>query len=200
MGRTTIQVFTLRPAVAADVRHVAKRMRPADRAECRAFSNAEPAATLRKSWQRALWCEAIDYGGEVVALYGLAPSANPMVGCPWMLGTPAVEHLGPAFVRACRPTLDLMLSSHPALLNFVQSKNTRSVRWLEWLGFEFLQPIVMVATGKEFLPFRMVRDQAARAASNDYLRSLGLDLECRPGPRAIARPRRRSGAAPQFVM
>ncbi len=63
------------------------------------------------------------------------------VGAPWLLGTDAVEKHGPAFLRRSRNFRDQLLTRYSVLRNFVDDRNTVSIRWLRWLGFTLLDPV-----------------------------------------------------------
>jgi hypothetical protein len=48
-----------------------------------------------------------------------------------------------------------MLADYPVLRNYVDQRNTVSIRWLRWLGFRMGEPAVMGAARVPFVPFEM---------------------------------------------
>lgn len=113
------------------------RLRAQDEVEVRLMSKKAPMEAIEASV--GLSDEAyIGYiDGKPEAVFGLA-SMHPGVGSPWFVGTDAVvanarEWLGVAIVW-----LDRMNTIYPTLTNIVHRKNTKAVRWLRWMGFQFI--------------------------------------------------------------
>lgn len=131
---------------------VGAHAREADRAECWAADRSSVTASL----QRALPNSAKAWTGLVhgvpACVFGVAPaSLLTGVGVPWMLGTDRLEQAERPLVRLSRPTLDVMHALFPRLVNFVDNRNERAMRWLAWLGFTLSDPVPM---GPDGLPFR----------------------------------------------
>ena len=123
-------------ATAEHIAPVAARMRQADRDEVWASSLSRPEAALRMSLAASplAWTGLVD--GVPVCMFGAAASTMlASQGCPWLLGTDEVERHAIAFLRRNRAQVGLMLKVFGTLANRVDSRNTQSVRWLEWLGF-----------------------------------------------------------------
>ena len=80
---------------------------------------------------------AVDINGELACLFGCAP-INGMLGlraAPWLLGTDVLDRHPSALMRHTAPYLAQMQRRYPHLLNYVDARNTRSIRWLKRLGF-----------------------------------------------------------------
>jgi hypothetical protein len=142
------------PARAAHLRSIARRMRQADREEVSAASGRSPAGALVYSLRKSAvaWTVLID--GRPECLFGVG-DVNILagVGCPWLLGTDAVEKNYRAFLRGSVDCRDQLLSMYPTLRNFVDARNVVSIRWLRWLGFRLLDPVEI--KGHEFRLFEL---------------------------------------------
>jgi hypothetical protein len=92
--------------------------------------------------------------GEVMAIYGvsegtiLSPYAN-----AWMLGGKGPQLYPKHFLRGSKVWVEGVLDKHQWLVSYVDARNLRSIRWLEWLGYE-----IFLATpiGIEQMPFHKV--------------------------------------------
>ena len=90
-------------------------------------------------------------------MFGVAPvSVLGGVGSPWLIGTGAIADVSRQFVRECRGYVDQMHNVYPELVNFVDTRNAASIRWLRWLGFEIQDPVEFGINGEMFHPFRKV--------------------------------------------
>lgn len=120
-----------------DIAHVGGNMRPADAAEVWASSRSEPLTAVAESVALSDLCWAAEVDGDVVALFGAAPLLG-LIGrtaAPWMLGTPALDHNSVLLMKTCRGYIAQMRERYPHLLNYVDARNSRSIRWLKRLGF-----------------------------------------------------------------
>jgi len=101
-------------------------------------------------------CGVID--GEPVCLFGVSCTEDPGIGCPWMVGSNAIDRHRVAFLRASRAKVDEWLTHWPVMMNWVDARNTRGLRWLRFLGFEIQDPIPMGESGLEFHLFSKKRE------------------------------------------
>ncbi|MGJ5032266.1 phage protein Gp13 family protein [Bradyrhizobium sp. HKCCYLS2038] len=129
-------------------------MRQADRDEVMAASGKSPAAAVAFSLRRsaAAWTALIDGRPEV--MFGVADlNILAGIGAPWLLGTDAVERHNRQFLRRSVRWRDQLLQRYSVLRNFVDDRNTTSVRWLRWLGFRFSEPVMF--NGQAFRAFEL---------------------------------------------
>lgn len=128
----------------ADIQHVARHMRAADRAECEAAGFTDMLAVLREEVKISAFCWAVRIDGEPAALFGVAPLNGLLgdTGVPWLLGTPLVVQHRRAFIRTSAAYIDRMHAAFSHLLNFVHAENTQAVRWLRHAGFTVHEPPV----------------------------------------------------------
>jgi hypothetical protein len=122
----------IRPVRPDDLDYVANHLRPQDVAEVRAHGHS-PLDALRYSAGVSAICHAALLDGEPVAVFGVA-ELEPGLGSPWLLGTPGVLRARSYFLRLAPRYLSAWLERWPALLNYVDSRNTVSVQWLRRLG------------------------------------------------------------------
>jgi hypothetical protein len=124
--------------IASSVAHVARHMRAQDLAEIEAMHGGEPHEVLAQSVALSSIGWIIHAGDEPVAVFGAAPSALPEVGIVWLLGTDHLVKQAHSFARQTPLYIDQMLTRFPILWNYIDSRNTVSMKWLSWGGFELL--------------------------------------------------------------
>lgn len=144
------------------VEHIAKNLRPADRAEAFAtFGNHDYLHGLRLSMAASdSVVMAVNAYTEPIALLGVSTvSLLYNTGCPWMLATPAVESHRRAFIEVGRAYTRLMLGEYRSLENHVDARNAASIAWLARLGFVIDKAEPFGALGLPFHPFRIERSE-----------------------------------------
>lgn len=88
------------------------------------------------SLDKSLSSYKVVYEGDVVALWGFAPTS--LLGNTawvWMLSTPHVEQCKHIFAAGSREVMNRLLETYPNLLVNVDPAYGRALRWLRWLGF-----------------------------------------------------------------
>lgn len=142
-----LQGVTVRPATAADALAMCPLVRDEDMAEVQALGRTVFEALM----------EGLSYGAYVVerhrvpvAIFGVAP-VSPGFGAVWMLGTHELKDIRWLFLRESRRWLSVLGDGYELLGNVVDARNHLHIRWLQWLGFSFVQ--LIPAFGKERRPF-----------------------------------------------
>jgi hypothetical protein len=140
-----------------DIAHVAANLRRADQEELDAVFGplTDPLDAIGRSVMLSshYWTLA---AAEPLAVFGVAPlSLLGGVGAPWLLGTEKIFTAPSALVREGRRYVQRMLAVYPHLLNYVDARNTRSVRWLARLGFEIQPAKPFGAAGLPFHRFEL---------------------------------------------
>jgi hypothetical protein len=116
--------------------------------------------TVLESPGHSVWSLAFLVNGELACVIGLAP-LDGLLGrraAPWMMGTDVLDRHPGALMKVCPRYIAGMLSTYPHLLNFVDARNTRSVRWLKRLGFTLFPA---VPYGAAQLPFHLFEMKAS---------------------------------------
>lgn len=130
-------VVEIRPLREGDIEALLANMRQPDRDEVEAAGQDVENGVI-SSVQMSAMCWAAEINGRLACLFGVAPiSLLGGVGAPWLLGTDVLDRHPRALIRNTGPYLDAMRSAFPHLVNYVDARNTRSIRWLKALGFRF---------------------------------------------------------------
>ncbi|MCT4536299.1 hypothetical protein [Halodesulfovibrio sp.] len=133
----------VRRASVEDAVSLQGRLRKADYDEVWAAHGHNPDEVLVACalYSTKLWCAEVD--DAVAAVFGVAPS--PYVegeGQPWMLGSDVITAVPRAFVQCPLEIIPQMQKLFPVLRNMVDARNTKSIRWLERMGFCITQETV----------------------------------------------------------
>ena len=135
------------------------KVRPADIEEYMALTaegTVEAAVKTGVSMSVKSWAGVID--GEVVCVCGVAPVPQmPESGAVWLVGTELMDRAPIEFLRHSRRILAEMLGVFPHLWNFADSRHTKALQWLQWLGFDIYEPIPLGPYGFPFHLFEIRR-------------------------------------------
>lgn len=132
---------------------LADNLRAADRAEVAAMSGLEPLNALVASWMLSTHAYLVlGRDGVPVAAFGAAPHHLPGVGAVWMLGTDGIAAEAMGIARETRRYFDELNGAYGLLWNYIDARNTTSMRWLRWGGFKVVGQSAM---GPEGLPFHI---------------------------------------------
>lgn len=147
---------SLRPVRDGDLEVLCANPRPACVAEMRRLGTTFEDA-LVDSVRRSDWVAAGCIDDVPVCLFGVAPvSMLGGLGAPWLLASCGFDRRDVEFLRemlpACHRVMDAMLATYPRLLNVVDARNARTIRWLGWMGFTFA-PAPVVVRGHPFRVF-----------------------------------------------
>lgn len=120
------------------VEHIATNLRAADAVELRAASGSGDMLPLLRlsvlSSDSAVM--AVNPYGVPVALLGVGTvSLIYNSGSPWLIGTDDLDRYRRALIACGRTYTAAMLQRYARLENHVDARNTRTVAWLQHLGF-----------------------------------------------------------------
>ncbi len=119
------------------VKQLAENMRQADIDEIWAASLRVPEDALNRALAHADKAWAVMYDDDVAMMFGVCPlSAISNSGIPWMLGSEIIEKFQVRFLRHCAYYVSKMAEDYDCLVNYVDARNEKAIKWLEWLGFE----------------------------------------------------------------
>lgn len=145
--------FETRPVARGDVDHLLEHMRQADQGECAAALGDDWRTLVREGIPRSTMLLAGLYGGEFGSLFGVSPTDHPRVGNPWLLGTDVVDQHPGAALQSGLIWVPRMLEQFPQLVNYVDARNERSIRWLDRIGFTIEPPHAYGYEGRPFHQF-----------------------------------------------
>lgn len=143
----------------ADMRLLAKQLRPMDRREVIAMLPEQPLEeALVNATRDSVRARTGLFNGKLVACWGVAvssPSASE--GAPWLLATDSIEDpaVRRAFLKHGTSELNRLVDGFQRLWNLVHKENELAKKWLKFMGFEFLDPREYLVSGEPFLRFEM---------------------------------------------
>lgn len=129
-------IYSLAPATPADLERIAANMDPADAAEVWATAHLTPAQALTASAAASRDPVVGRVDGEPICAFGVGQrTVLDDIGVPWLLGTPEIRKHKRVFLRVSKSWIERKKRDFTTLENFVDSRHTRAVKWLRWLGF-----------------------------------------------------------------
>lgn len=148
--------FNVRTATIADCALIGPHVRKEDWDECMAACGKTPQEALEYGFpfSSKAWVGEMD--GKVIVIAGVGHVKEyPWIGVPWMMSTPEMDKHAIAFLRENRWVVDEMCGDYQLLANFVDARNKKAIRWLEWLGFTMMPAEPYGVEGLPFHQFRM---------------------------------------------
>ena len=147
--------FAVVAATSAHAVAVAARARQSDVDELWASNKLTPSAALDYGL-RVSPALTLLMDDEPVCIFGITPlSAITGLGAPWMVGTDKLDTCARWFIRHCKNDLGAFFSEWSRLVNLVDARNTKAIRWLRWLGFSVLPAVSYGPFNLPFHPFIM---------------------------------------------
>lgn len=130
--KQTLKLVALKPEHAAIVPY----LRRADVEEIDAMTGLSPAVAVAYSIAETErgYCALLD--GKPCAVFGVAHG-----GVIWLVGTDEIARHPVTFYRVSRRIFPVLSAGYSSLENYVDARNTLSLRWLQWLGFEIGAPV-----------------------------------------------------------
>lgn len=134
-------LVNIAPTKPIDISRIAERVREHDRDEIWAMAMQTPDAAMQYGLK---YSEVIKTGfidDQPVAMWGVVPlSMVPSIGAPWMVGTKDLEQHAFTFLRRCREPLMELFKGYDTLENYVDVRNTMTIKWLKFMGFNLDKP------------------------------------------------------------
>ena len=130
----------LTPTTVEDIDYISPRLRRADYNECLAATGQQPRGVLHVSLSLgdiSLTLRAPD--GDRVGLCGVVPCpALPEAGVVWMVATDDIYQHQTTFLRNSKRALQNLSKDYLVLFNCVDARNSVHIKWLQWMGFTFI--------------------------------------------------------------
>jgi hypothetical protein len=124
------------PATIEHAERMAPVMRKEDRAEILALGYT-PVEALRASLEESALAETAILGDSVVAMWGAVPQTRlGHKAFVWMLGTELVPEHPRELLRGSKSFIDHVQRTYPLLECLVDTRYTKAVRWIRWMGFQ----------------------------------------------------------------
>jgi len=136
VARLTVEIRT---PTSADGRYLIEHLRAADRDEMLAtLGDADPYAAIDWILGASSHAWAAVSNDTLLMVGGLVPISTLLGGSaaqPWMMGTTHLEARKGALMKVAVRYLGVMRGHYDHLTNYVDARNTTSIRWLKRLGF-----------------------------------------------------------------
>jgi hypothetical protein len=132
--------------------HIALNLRVDDFDEVFALTGESPHYAILESWNMSLrkWI-MLDKNNMAAAVLGVRPlEMFSDIGIPWLLGAEGLNNMKKFFIKVSRPVIEEMKKNFKYLINYVDARYTKAVRWLEWLGFEIEEAAPFGVLNKPF--------------------------------------------------
>ena len=124
--------------------YLEKEMSEEDRAECAAMGLG-PMHALQLGLRNSVasWCALKLPERRPLCAFGVMPIGGVLsgTGSPWFLSTPELRQYAVRFLKDCDKYLGLMLDIFPVLIETVDARHERGIKWIRWLGFELTGPL-----------------------------------------------------------
>ena len=122
-----------------DAKELSKNLRKEDIEEIKANSNSNPYHALYTGVQYSyLPLTIMSDDDRPIMIMGVIPHGKKL-GMIWLLSSPEIKNISIPFLRNCNGVLDLYLKAYPVLYNYIDARNLLHVKWLRWLGFNFIK-------------------------------------------------------------
>ena len=87
-------------------------------------------------------------------MFGVAPTKDPEYGVAWLLSSETLFKHTKQFIKECPYWVSQMSEGYTYIYNWVDRRNWKSLKWLQFLGFEAKEEIKQYGVGK--LPFLLM--------------------------------------------
>ena len=147
----------VRPAVLADVLELAPKMRTADREEIRASNGKSPleALVIPFTYKKSRNYTIVGTANEgVMGMFGVTPTKDSEYGVAWLLSSEDLFKHTKQFIKECPYWVSQMSEGYTYIYNWVDRRNWKSLKWLQYLGFEAKEEMKQYGVGK--LPFLLM--------------------------------------------
>ncbi len=137
--------MTVHKVVRVEEEHIialSSSMQQEDRDNAWAIAHLSPEQAIRHSVGASIEAETWLADGKVMAIRGVSKGTflSPYV-CVWMLGAIGLRKYPVTFLKGSKEWVERMLEQHDHLVNYVDARNIRSLKWLQHLGFIIHSPV-----------------------------------------------------------
>lgn len=150
------------PASTEAAVELAANMRAADAAEVAASHGLDPLSAVVHSMTISAEAWAVYFNGKIACVWGVCPLRDGLltgrVGSVWMLSAKTVERFKVTFFRWSRKILAAALDRWDELVNVVDARYHRAIKWGARLGFVYGEPVRFGPSDFLFVPFRVTKE------------------------------------------
>jgi|TARA_R110000751_G_scaffold212631_2_gene316188 hypothetical protein len=148
------------PTTEEHILELSQTMRVADVEEIWAARHSKPYDALKRGVSMSNEAFTGLWDDKVVCIFGVAQH-TPFTdeGVPWLLASDLVEKTSHTFLRVNRIYTKEIKKRYSRLENYVDCRNTESIKWLKWLGFKLDPPKPYGPDKLPFCRFEFKRDE-----------------------------------------
>ena len=157
MAVTGLEENYVRPATIKDALQLAPKVRIADREEIRASDGKSPleALVVPFSVDKSKNYTIVGNLNEgVIGMFGACPTKDPAYGVAWLISSEDLFKHTKQFMKECPYWISQMGNGYEYLYNWIDRRNWKSMKWLQFLGFEPKDEMKQYGVGK--LPFLLM--------------------------------------------
>jgi len=130
------------PARLEDAFAIAACVDPGDEAEMWSALRIHPIDAVVGGIRRSTVSKTGWAGDDILCVFGVVPmTAMSDHGMIWMTGTTNLRQHAPMFLRRCSSQIDEISRGFVSIGNWCDARNTTTLKWLKWLGFEIDPPL-----------------------------------------------------------
>lgn len=133
------------------------RLRDGDNQECDAALGIPGAEGMQMSYDTSPHCWTGLCDDVPVLMFGVGDNGGEW-GFPWMLASDDIKKVRGELMRQSKEHIDIMSKAYPFLLNLIDARQTKSIRWLKWCGFTIEAALPWGVKGLPFHRFYMRRE------------------------------------------
>ena len=146
--------MTVHNIVTVEEEHIielSSSMQKEDRDNAWAIGHLSPEQAIRHSVGVSIESETWLADEKVMAIRGVSRGTflSPYA-CVWMLGAEGLRKYPVTFLKGSKEWVERMLEEHRHLVNYVDDRNIRSLKWLQHLGFIIHSPVPLGIEGRMF--------------------------------------------------
>lgn len=136
----TYNTGLIRESREQDADHLGKFLREADLLEMKSFRQVtDPCIYLKEGIKASFQCwTCTDKKGVPIFVFGVVPVIPNLYGAVWLMGTERIHEVKKEFIKDCKNWLPRLHQGFPLIGNFVYAENAIHVKWLKFMGFNFV--------------------------------------------------------------
>tara|TARA_B100000212_G_scaffold341809_2_gene326173 strand:- start:194 stop:727 length:534 start_codon:yes stop_codon:yes gene_type:complete len=143
------------PIVKSKIDHInylQNNLRDADVRECLIHGSTPFRALMSGIREKKAETYTAFIDNKPAVIFGVSPITDNVIGKIWALGSYEIENHSWKFLKWSRKVVDYFQKQYYQLENVVPADHTKTIQWLEFLGFEILNDTIMV-NGYQVLRF-----------------------------------------------
>jgi len=145
--------YIVRKTTKKDCKILAVKMRQSDKNEIWSSHRATPIEALEQGLNESGdFCYTLLLNEEVVGIFGVNRVDNES-GVVWLMGSNNMTSNKSGFYKVSKKYLRLFRKEFSLLFNYVDDRNKQTAKWLEKLGFSFIQQ--EPEFGEDKIPFNL---------------------------------------------